>query len=438
MNNLKKNKSNRLLLVEDSVSFSYCIKAKLEKEIDAEIVLARSLAEAQDAIRIFEGQFFLALLDLTLPDSADGEIVSLATEHGIASVVFTGSYSDDLRDRMFELGAIEYLIKDNPNSLNYVVSMVRRLRANTQTQALVVDDSKTSRLQIVELLKKYQFQILEAANGVDALRVLDQNKNIQLVVTDFNMPQMNGCELTKAIRMKYGPERLAIIGLSAQGCGPLSAKFLKYGANDFLNKPFLQEEFFCRLTQNMDRLDSLRALTEAAMRDYLTGLFNRRHFFEIVNTRFARAEEGEFQCTIAMVDLDHFKDINDSHGHIVGDKAIQHVARIIADEFGGETDIVARVGGEEFCIFLQGVDQQNADFMLEELRRRIEVTPFEHKDEEIAVTASIGVMSACDVPPAAMVDEADRALYTAKRGGRNQVVFARGEAFGQESVGLGA
>lgn len=255
--------AHRLLLVEDSVSFAYAIKSKLEQEPGLEIVLARDMAEAEKAIDKYDGDFFLALLDLTLPDASGDDIVLLATSRSIPSVVFSGSYSDTLRTRLFEIGAIDYLLKDTPHSLGYVVSLVRRIRANTQLTALVVDDSATARAQLSANLKRFRFHVLEAADGREALSLLNTHET-RLVITDFNMPGMDGHELTRAIRQKFTPEQLAIIGVSSADGGPLSAKFLKLGANDFLTRPFIREELLCRITQNMNYLDQIQALNALA------------------------------------------------------------------------------------------------------------------------------------------------------------------------------
>lgn len=415
---------SRLLLVEDSVSFSFCIKAKLEKEIGLEIVLAPTLAEARRAIEVYQGQFFLALLDLNLPDASGDEVVMMATENKIPSIVFTGTCSDQLRERLFHLGAIDYLNKDNPYSINNVASVVKRLRNNRRWSALVVDDSNSQRRQISDLLKSYRFNVLEAESGAQALEILDQTPNMRLVVTDFVMPQMDGCELTKAIRRKYSPEKLAIIGVSAKPSSPLTARFLKNGANDFLIKPFVSEEFFCRMAQNMDHLDHLQALTDAAGSDPLTGLRNRRRFFEMAEALTEQAHEEGAEFSVAMIDIDHFKSINDTYGHLAGDEALIHVANIINGACRDSGDLVARLGGEEFGVFLANTDQETAHHLLEKIRESIELRPFLTSEGSITITASFGLCAAADAPLTEMLALADRALYVAKAAGRNQVVVA--------------
>lgn len=424
---------HRLLLVEDSVSFSYWVKAKLEKDAGLEIILARSLSEAEEAVKIYKGEFFLAILDLNLPDASGDDVVFLAASNNIPSIAFTGSYSDDMRDKLFSLGVIDYIIKDNQHSMNYIISLVRRIRANMQSTALVVDDSATSRSQAVSLLKKYRFNVIEASGGQEALALLEKNPDIRLIITDYNMPSMDGCELTKLIRQRHQPNRLAIIGVSAHGSGPLSAKFLKFGANDFLNKPFYREEFFCRVTQNMEHLDLVQALTEAGTRDTVTKLHNRRYFFEIATAIAAQARRDGKPYAAAMIDIDLFKKITDTHGHRMGDEALRHIAELIQSEVHRETDLVARFSGDEFCVFLSDTDAASAALLMERVRRRIEAAPLESGATVVPMSVSIGVSATMQDAIEDLVLSADGALRRAKEGGRNCVL--RADETGEELSG---
>ena len=421
---VESNHQRRLLLVEESISLSFAIKAKLEQEADVDIVLARSIAEAKEAIRIYEGQFFLSLLALNLPDGSGDEVVSVTLDANIPTLVFTGTYSADLRDQMFSLGVIDYLIKDSPDSLNYMINVIKRLQANAKVTALVVDDSKTARTQLSALLRKFQFNVKEAEDGPHALKVLAETPDIRLVITDYNMPGMNGCELSKAIRQEYGSDQIAIIGISGGADEPLSARFLKFGANDFLNKPFVREEFYCRVAQNMQYLDQVRALQEAAARDPLTGLHNRRYFYEMAEALLSQAKRDDADCSIGIIDIDFFKDINDNYGHLIGDEAVQHIAKLTRSVVQRGSDLVARYGGEEYCIFLYGAHEEDAVPFFEELRQKIEDNPLVLNGLTIDITVSIGVCGSKQMTAAQMVEEADHALYSAKNSGRNQVCAA--------------
>ncbi|TAN49463.1 MAG: response regulator, partial [Rhodospirillales bacterium] len=247
--------SQRILLVEGSRFFANQVKKQIEAATGTQIVVAPTLAAAGKAIEAERGRggFALALFDIILPDAAETEVVDLCREKGLPSVVFTGFYSDELRERLTSSRTvIDYIIKDNPASLTMLRQAVTRIWRNRTTKALAVDDSATARRYLVDLMKLYQFQTLEAANGKQALDILHQHPDIKLVVTDYRMPVMDGIDMVKQMRATHPKDRLAVIGIATGGGSSLSAQFIKIGANDFITKPFLREEFFCRINQNME------------------------------------------------------------------------------------------------------------------------------------------------------------------------------------------
>jgi len=140
---------------------------------------------------------FLSLLDLNLPDAPDGEIVDFVVEQKIPAVVFSASYTEDIRDRVLSQNVLDYVVKDSPASLDYITNLIRRVHRNRNISALVVDDARTARKYVADLLRLYQFNVLEAADGVEALEIIKSNNNIKLVITDYNMPNMDGFKLIK-------------------------------------------------------------------------------------------------------------------------------------------------------------------------------------------------------------------------------------------------
>jgi diguanylate cyclase (GGDEF)-like protein len=235
------------------------------------------------------------------------------------------------------------------------------------------------------------------------------------------MPDMDGFQLTKKIRQKFNIEELAIIGASAQDYKNMSARFLKFGANDFLTKPFLSEEFYCRVTMNVNNLEYIQINKELSVRDFLTDLYNRRYFYEIGQKLFASSKRLEKHLSIAMLDIDHFKKINDTYGHDGGDKVLIAISQVLKNRFRA-SDIVSRFGGEEFCIFATDMNPDCAVKIFEELRQTVKDTTIIHEDKKINVTISIGVCNMRADTLEEMVKEADRKLYEAKNGGRDRVV----------------
>jgi diguanylate cyclase (GGDEF)-like protein len=262
--------------------------------------------------------------------------------------------------------------------------------------------------------------VIEAANGEQALTALRANPNARLLITDYNMPGMDGFQLTTNIRKEFDKSSIAIIGLSGQGSPTLSAKFIKNGANDFLTKPFSHEELYCRVMQNMEALEHIEEIRDAANRDYLTHLYNRRYFFEQGEAVFDRASASQLPVTIAVMDIDLFKKINDGYGHDVGDIVLKSIAELLNEHFGNE--IVARFGGEEFCVLFDGMDIEDAENRLEYFRSAIEKSSVETEAGIIEYTISIGATDTKGKTLDEMIKRADEYLYLAKERGRNQVV----------------
>ena len=409
--------------MEDSRFFSNLVKKAVFERTGAEIIAVASLAETQEAVEKAQAPFDIALVDIVLPDAGEGEAVTWLVERGISCVVFTGVFSEDLRERLLAQQVIDYVVKDTPSSLDHLVGLVERLQRNRDIKVLVVDDSKAARSYVNGLLTNYKFQVVEAASAEAGLKALDEDPGIRLVITDYLMPDMDGVEMVRRIRVRHPPDQVAIIGLSSGGGSALSARFIKLGANDYLNKPFLPEEFFCRVMQNLRMLEMVQRLTEMATRDVLTGIHNRRFFFDAGAKLFASAKRDQLSLTACIIDVDHFKEINDTYGHDSGDKVLRHIAALLRRKCR-ETDIVVRFGGEEFAILMVNMDPGNIAHFFEELRAAIEAETVVFQKKKFAVTASFGVCHGVGTTLETMLKTADEALYRAKEAGRNRVEIA--------------
>ena len=412
----------RILLVEDSKVFQRAICARVTKDSPFVVDTAATFAAARDLIEGAENPYFVALLDLTLPDAAKDEVVSYALGKQIPSIVFTGTFDNAVREGLMRQGVIDYIAKESPASIDLLSETINRLRANIDTQVLVVDDSKVGRMYVARLLARHKLQVFEAENGRQALEVLAANPGIRLVLTDYNMPEMDGFELVREIRRSYSKDQLAVIGISAAGDPSLSPRFLKGGANDFITKPFQDEEFNCRISQNLDYLDNVRALRETAIRDPLTGMHNRRYLFDVGEHLYSSYLRDQIALSAVMVDVDYFKKVNDTYGHDGGDAVLKMVAALLQDAFR-DTDVVARMGGEEFCILLTNMEPESIERALDRVRRDLEHTVVEHEGRQIRVTASFGACIENVDGLEGLIKRADEALYEAKDTGRNKVVI---------------
>ena len=196
---------------------------------------------------------------------------------------------------------------------------------------------------------------------------------------------------------------------------------LKAGASDFIRKPFVAEEFYCRINQNIALLEHIEEIRSSMLRDYLTGVFNRRYLYEAGNQIFQNARRGNISMAIAMIDADRFKSINDNYGHDIGDLVLQTIANSLRKSLR-ESDIVARFGGEEFVCIATGVEADQIEHVFERVREAIESQKIATEQGTISVTVSIGVCTDLKKTLDDMINVADQAMYTAKQSGRNRIV----------------
>lgn len=413
----------QILLVEDSNMFGRLAKAKIEKVFDIPVFWTKTLAETEKLLAMAKGNFSMALLDFNLPDAPNGEVIDRVVAEGITTFVFTAELNDDVRNFVWSKKVADYILKEDPNSLDYIIAAMRQLEENQDSLVLVVGDSADYRTLVSELLYVRKFRVLNATDGRSALEILSQHPEVKLVITDFTMPGMDGCTLCQKIREKFRQDRLAIIGFAAKNEGNVGARFIKNGANDFIiQQSFLVEEFYCRVNHCMETLSLIGKIREGAIRDFLTGLYNRRYFFDAGNELLKRCQESGERLACIMLDIDFFKKVNDTYGHDVGDLVIKSMARMMREDSGTQ-DIVARIGGEEFCILTPGGTRREVIARFENLRRKIEETPATILNDKkpFFITTSIGVCSEMGDSLELMIKKADECLYKAKDSGRNRV-----------------
>lgn len=412
----------RILIVEDNKALSKLIAKKIAQNIDFEVDVAHSLKEAQ-AMVASENEYFIALLDLNLPDAPNGEVVDFMLSKKIPSIVLTANVDKKTREEMLKKDVIDYVYKGNMDDVNYIFQLIERLSKNREYKVMVVDDSITMRNEIKRILSLQMYKVFGAAHGEEALVYIKDNPDIKLVLTDYNMPVIDGFELTKTLRQEYSKMQMSIIAITASDDAMISSKFLKIGANDFINKPFTKEEIVCRVNNAIELLEYIETISDMANRDLLTGAQNRRSFFRDIESYMKECESSGEEFALAVIDIDKFKDINDTYGHDVGDVALKELVRLVTESIKG-SDIVARFGGEEFCVLLKDIDKSSAVELLVRLRLKIAQNVLSIKGNEIRYTVSMGVSFCCEDGVEEMINQADTALYNAKNSGRNRVELA--------------
>ncbi|MDX1593820.1 MAG: response regulator [Gammaproteobacteria bacterium] len=408
-----------VLIVEDSRTYAELLRRRIIRHLAFDVQVAGSLAAAREMLEVHGDRVFAAVLDLNLPDAPDGEVVDMVLEHGISVVVLTSNHDEQTRQAAVAKNVVDYVIKESIDDLDYIVQVLRRVELNQRTELLLVDDSPTARYQLRQHLQPYKYRVHEAGSGPEALACLEANPGICLVVTDHQMPGMDGFELVTALRKRASKERLAIIGISAESGGALSARFLKRGANDFLVKPFTQEEFACRVGQNVELVDLVREIRSRADRDYLTGAYNRHYLLEIGEKYLENARRKHLDLVVAVVDVDRLRGINERHGHEAGDAVLRAIAEQL-DHGLRRTDVVARYDAEQFCLLTVNAGEACLD-TFERLREAIADLEIDHGGTPIRVTVSIGVCRRIGDDLTGMIGVAEAQVDKAKREGRNRV-----------------
>lgn len=412
---------SKLLIIEDSFLIRKVIKHLASSELNCEFDFAENYAQAKELIA--NNNYFLALADLNLPDAPNGEVVELTLEHSISTIVLTGTTNEELRKKLLTMGVLDYIFKENRDSYVSAIKMVNQLILNQDIKVLVADDSKTLRSYISAQLSKLLYQVIEAEDGVEAIKALTKDPTIGLLITDYNMPKMNGIELIRNVRKSRLRDEFPIIGLSSSSDPSLSARFIKHGANDFLVTPFMQEEFQWRIIKAMEQIALINDIRDAANRDYLTKLYNRRYFFSVGKKSFINAQENNNHFSVVLLDIDYFKKINDNYGHDVGDTVLIELSQFLNKWF--EDLLVARYGGEEFILIIRDLDANKVNTLLNAFRVQVSQQVIEVNGNEISFTLSIGVANNIDNVKSLddLIKCADVALYKAKDSGRNIVVW---------------
>ncbi|AQQ00278.1 diguanylate cyclase response regulator [Pseudoalteromonas aliena] len=409
--------TRKILIVEDTPTIAR-VQKHIALKAGYEVDIAESLAQTKELIS--KNNYFCAVVDYILPDAPSGEAVPCTVQAEIPTIVMTGNIDKKTRETVEKYPIIDYIIKENKQAYQYLEKQLLRLPRNEDIKVLVVDDSAPTRHYICSLLTRHKYQTLQAEDGKEALAMLEAAPDISVIITDNEMPNMNGDELCTEIRRLYNNDEKAIIGISGADSSDLSTLFLKNGANDYLHKPFNSEEFYCRLSQNVDMLTLIATIKKQANTDYLTKLPNRRYFFEEARKSLKKIELDEGNGALAMLDIDHFKAINDTYGHDIGDEVLKGLSICFSKYF--KKYLVARLGGEEFAVYFADTDKQEALKRLEGFRYFIETNSQEFSKAKIKFTISIGF----SIGPVYQIDEllkqADLKLYDAKESGRNKVV----------------
>ena len=303
---------------------------------------------------------------------------------------------------------------------------------------LIAEDDSATRAVLKRIAEEQGYETLEAQNGYEAWKIFQRGKeDIHIAILDWIMPEMDGIELCRRIRKASPAHYVHILFLTSKRNIEDIVEGFESGGDDYMTKPFSRKEVLARLRVarrfvNLEhRLNETnKKLNILATTDSPTGLLNRRRLMERLGDEVLRAAREKNSCSLIMIDIDHFKKVNDTFGHTAGDSVLIEIADRIKAELR-PYDVAGRYGGEEFLIGIPKADAETGKMVAERIRASICKKPFQTGyDKGLEVTASLGVTSAVPAEKGkdaellldAMIKEADRALYMAKEAGRNRVV----------------
>jgi len=301
-------------------------------------------------------------------------------------------------------------------------------------QQLITEGSEAFRILIVDddiSTAKYTEVVLQGAGMVaehmtDPLLILERldDFNPELILMDLYMPECSGQELAEVVRQNESFSTIPIVFLSGENDIDKQLHAMRSGGDDFLTKPIKPQHLISSIRTRVMRF---RLLRSRMVRDSMTGLINHTTTHEFLDNEVARARRNKKEISVAAIDIDHFKSVNDNHGHAVGDQVIKSLSRLLRQRLRS-TDVIGRMGGEEFAAVLAGTPVERASEIFNGIRQAFSEIEHISGDDRFTVTISCGISEyPTHETSAALLEGADKALYEAKNNGRNRVVVNLGE-----------
>jgi len=291
---------------------------------------------------------------------------------------------------------------------------------------LIIDDSEAIHSLLRARLSPEPVELHFTSGGEEGLaRAVELQPD--LILLDVDMPAPDGFEVCRRLKGDARTQPIPVVFLSGATSTEEKIKGLELGAVDYITKPFDPAELRARVRASLRTKYLMDLLSRKAMIDGLTGLWNRAYFESRMNTELSLARRARQPLACLMIDLDHFKQLNDLHGHPFGDEVLRTVGQLLSETCRAE-DVVCRYGGEEFVILAPNTPAPAATGLGERIRVALESFNWTCRGKAVKVTASIGVADLRHSPPPTILELADAALYQAKHAGRNRVVLAESPA----------
>lgn len=413
------------LIIDDQKSIALLLQQKLQAACSVDVMTCHSLAEAKSVLENDKFKVEVCLCDMNLPDAPRGETIDLLLAQKITTVVLSGSFNEETRQEVLDKGVADFVLKDSPAAINYAIKVLINLYKNAQRSIWLITSGQSDYANtLANFLKLHRYQVKELSSlpKLQEIQQLKKLPSMMIFEDSAHIGSRNVMKFISQLRDYYNPHQLPIIACEPDASISVAIQIMKNGANDFFNTAINPEGLSARLRQDIELSESYRAVEYISQRDSLTGLYNRRFFFELGENLLNECRKEKVGFFNLMIDIDHFKNVNDSYGHQKGDEVITYVSRMIESLF--DQAIVGRFGGEEFSVF--GKMQGNLDSIekvharAELLRKSIETQA--DIDTGIFFTLSAGLcFHGQDLEH--IISIADKSLYVSKENGRNRVTL---------------
>jgi diguanylate cyclase (GGDEF)-like protein len=334
--------------------------------------------------------------------------------------VFISTSKADLPHRLAatRAGGIQYLSDANPSQLISIVEQLTHTMPQEPYKVMIVEDSRSQAAFVERVLNNAGMITKAVIQPMTVLQVMEKFQP-EIIIMDMYMPGCNGMELAAVIRQQERYMRVPILYLSGEEDREKQLKAMSQGGDDFLTKPVDPKHLIATINNRGQRA---RALASLIVRDSLTGLYNHTYTLERLAQECTKAKQSGAALVMAIMDIDHFKQVNDTYGHPVGDRVICSLALFLKQRLR-KSDTIGRYGGEEFVVILPAADEQEAFLVLDNIRESFAQLKQPAGPTEFNVTFSAGLVEFDGNNQDFLVEWADQALYQAKRNGRNQMVI---------------
>jgi len=436
------NKQTSIMIVDGSEVSRTIIARILNAEMEDAIITACATAEeAMVHLGNWE-RFDLITTSLMLPDM-DGldlcrRIRSSERHHYTPVIVISGDADSRLLREGFAAGVTDYFDKSNgyKGFVEFINSFTQR-NSGLVGKILYVEDSPTAATITRRIMEKHGLKVVHVTHAEQALKLLEgqangwtpEEENFDIIVTDFFLKgSLTGGDLLHAIRTRfhYSQQEMPVLVITVTDNQKKQAEVFHAGANDFVTKPIYEEIFIARVRalllikqQFLALKKQAEEMSRLASTDSLTGVRSKRYLLDKGDQYFTKRSNQP--VTVLIMDIDHFKKINDNLGHLTGDHVLAGLGELLNSIF--PKDMVVRFGGEEFSVILSKTSSEDAVPQAENLRKQIEML----RPASVDITVSIGIACSADFPEADLTKltaHADKALYAAKERGRNRVCVA--------------